>query len=747
MSATMKHIPTKSSANLDDYLEREKEGNDLPRVLYEAGRHCRPATAKSEFRSLREEHGRQGEMRTVPATYKEPEDPAEATHIKIGKNWREAKEGETATHRRIEPAVPLEKRPEAFHFIYSFDLATVNPDDPEATRKAFDAVVAFREQDTPGTQSKFVAHGDAHGSRVAIERGEGGKFHVHEMMNAVVHSDMEVDGRAFEPGMRVGGPITHVDTMRTRWDEFLNTRGHEFGLTAQDRSVLPEVGSPEYRAVRRSEQDFWDRERGRISDHDRARRGLETTFERLSQDPDALAGLDRDERLRRLADDVGSTGDVELKLRETKTGEVKVRSFVVPGRQAPIGSTKLGGRYDNAGLAEQLELIGEGRWTPYERPQVGDPKEIAELSDAEVAKLQGVADRLALDEQREVELDRWLEARAAGQGTSVEALWAEQGMTGTPGEREVAHGWKTSWEKEQAVVAEESKRDLEPFRGQYPEEMALLTDMYAEDYLSKNPSATAAEAALIAEGTLKGRAYVGELGPDLRIVRSELAAQRTAEQASRDQQQTPAASPQDAEHTVAGQPKATSPAETGTTDPEPRTKRRERQVGVLTGDQKKDVEINAVVRAERADGGAYVDFQIDASDPAAQGQSGLHLSVRDQKRADGRTVTKTWKPLTADQYSRLQDAAGDNRTEVDGKPVLAIRGDVATSTRNGDYALDARSMRPSQRDRIGSDVIDRQRASEDRARAAQKEKSASREQIFDKSKELRTPDRTGGMSL
>ncbi|MDP5226906.1 MULTISPECIES: hypothetical protein [Arthrobacter] len=655
MSATVKHIPTKSSPNLDDYLGREKEGNDLPRVLYEAGQHCRPETAKAEFRALREEHGQQGAMRTVAARYAEPDDPSDATHLKVGKNWRAAKPNETATHLRIEPQVPFEKRDEAHHFIYSFDLATVNPDDPDQCLRAFEAVVAFREQDTPGTQSKFVAHGDAKGSKAAIERGEGGKFHVHEAMNAVVHTDMVVEGREFKAGQRVAGAITHVDSYRARWDRFLETRGHEFGLAPQDRAVLPEVGSPEYRAKRTTDKDFWSRERGEISDHDRARRGIEAAFGELWEDRDSFALLAPEDRVARLAAVASTSGDVELKLRSTQKGD-RIRSFVVPGRAQAIGSTKLGDRYSNIGIAEQLELLAQGDWKPLERRSVGPAKEVPELPDATIASLQERAELMALDEQQEAELDAWLADRAAEDGTTVEELWAARGMTGTERERHLAHGWKADWETAQA------ERE--------------------------------ASAAALAE-----QAATQSLAPE---------AQKPFERRR-------------FETTTADAAQAAPPSSAGTTATKPVPLRRERQVGVLRGEQMKDAELLAVVRAEREDGGAYVDFQLSAADPAAQGQRGLHLHASRQKRLrDGREVegTRTVQQLTPSQYRELRQAAGDNAVEVEGREVLAVRGNVMPATRGG-YTANTKSLGPSHRGPIGPDVLEKQRASEDLAREAE----------------------------
>lgn len=637
MSATVKHIPTTSSANLDDYLGREKQGNDLPRVLYEAGQHCRPETAKTEFRALREEHGRQGETRTARGKYVVPDDPGEATHLKVGKNWRAAKAGETATHQRIEPRVPLEKRPEAFHFIYSFDLATVNPDDPEQCRRAFEAVVAFREQDTPGTQSKFVAHGDAHGSKAAIERGEGGKFHVHEAMNAVVHSDMGVDGRAFEAGQRVAGPITHVDSFRERWDRFLETRGHEFGLSPQDRGLLPEVGSHEYGAVRNTNKDFWSRENGEISDHDRARRGLETAFESLSKDPSNMAGLSRSEQLQRLADEVAVSGDVDLKLRTTKTGKSKLRSFVVPGRTQAIGATRLGARYDNDGLAEQLDLIARGQWKPYERPHVGPAMQIPELSDDEIAELQTEVDEVAQEHRRDID----------------------------PPENDV----------DEAVPLERSSERPHDHKA------ATADVAAAKEGPARTPEAQETRTPIDQPGKA-----AGEVREPMSVGDKDAARESTTRALRR--------------------------------------LRRERQVGVLDSEQMQGAEVIGVVHKERADGGAYVDFQLTASGRGSARQPGLHLQAKRLTRMrDGRKVegTRTWQQLTEKQYQQVLAAAGDNRADAGGKPVLAFCGNVMPAI-DGGYTVNTNSLSPSRTAPIGSDVLDKQRASEDRAREREKER-------------------------
>ena len=694
----MKHIPSTSSSNLDAYLDREKEGNDLPRVLYQSGQHCRPETAAPEVRPLRDMHGQQGAVRKGAAKSKQPAVSADATHIKVGKNWREAKAEETATHLRIAPEVPYVKRVEAHHFIYSFDLAAVNPQDPEQTQRAFEAVVSFREEYSPGTQSKFVAHGDATGSKVAIERGEGGKFHVHEAMNAVVHQDMVVEGRQSRKGRRVAGAITHTDTYRAAWDQFLETRGHEFGLSPQDRSVLPEVGSPEYRAVRRTEQDFWARERGEISDHDRARRGIETAYAGLAADPAQLAGLDNAERIECLAAEAAASGDVELKLRRTKAGEVKIRSFVVPGRKQPIASTKLGDRYANAtatagGAKEQLNRIAQGTWEPFERSKVGPPIEIERLPDAEVAILQRAADGMARQE-RQAQLAEHEPPRRQPRPKTV------------------------------ATATEV----LKPYERDYGRELAEVRRRLVDEHLRQHPTADPRVAAQMVDGQLYAHALDGSLKTDLQAVRADLTQrQKPAEQeyprsaghmseaASDSWDQEPV------EDRAWQSEQLREPA--APTPKQPTPKRDERRARSLSIEERRSAELIAVVRSERADGGAYVDFQFAAPGPGERQRPGLHLfaekRTRRQKDGTEREVMQTWTQLTAQQYDRLKIASGDNRIEAEGKSVYGLAADIGMPRRGGQVP-NPNTFQSSCRKQIDQNVLTEQRASEDRGRAAER---------------------------
>lgn len=760
MSATMKIIPSDSSGHCVDYLgevgpvsvvDRMERGenNERVRVLFASGQHCRPETAKAEFRALREEHGREGEMRTVPSKYIAQDqlpDGLEPTHLKVGKNWRAAKANEAATHYRQEPLLDQEKRSEAYHYIISFAPDTVNRDDSEACRQAFEAVEAMWAQDYPGTQAKLVAHGDAKGSKDAKERGEEGKFHVHIAANAIIHSEMEVDGRTYKPGQRMAGALTNVDTMRERWDKFLETRGHEFGLEPQDRQVLPEVGSKEYRdKPRRTNQDYWENDRGQISDHDRARRGLETAFEKLAEDPSTMAKLDQNERMQRLASEVGTTGDLELKLRTQKSdGQQKIRSFMVPDRKQAIGHTKLGGRYANDGVQEQLELIAQGQWKPYERSRSGPLKPITELDDTEVAHLQRTADGLATQEAQDQALDSWLQDWAVEEGKSVEDLWAEREKTGSPEDRELAHGWKSKWEAERAAKTQRevaAQSVMEPV-GYEPKAKPLESPARKRVL---NPDQRIAE--LMMQTSLELRAAQDSLAQHLQEVRADQQdsseasvldvarrsgndrlAERVAEveeQGLAGTKQPPALSkvtsvPQPVALTVKDELLAHRESQRDTKSAGTRN-RTVKEVGPLKPTEMHDRELIAVVRAEHHNGGAYVDFQLAADDPAAAGRTGLnlHAGLLD-KHGRKRRRANTWQQLSRSEYAQLQLVAGDNAARIDGQDVYAVRCTVVPWGQGGSgYEPVLDLMVASRRSGLAPDLLHRQTESEDIARKQQ----------------------------
>src|SRR5690625_1431094 len=95
----------------------------------------------------------------------------------------------------------------------------------------------------PGEQMLMVGQTDAEGSEAARERGEGGKYHVHVVINSVIAKDMVVEGERFRAGQRLRGTLTDIDELRRRMDERLNVRHAEFGLAAQ---TLAPVGCEQY---------------------------------------------------------------------------------------------------------------------------------------------------------------------------------------------------------------------------------------------------------------------------------------------------------------------------------------------------------------------------------------------------------------------------------------------------------------------------------------------------------------------
>lgn len=170
--------------------------------------------------------------------------------------------------------------------------------------------------------------------------------------------------------------------------------------------------------------------------------------------------------------------------------------------------------------------------------------------------------------------------------------------------------------------------------------------------------------------------------------------------------------------------------------PEPRQHRRvsfknQRQQAL------KGVEVLAFVDRVNPDGTAVADLQLSANDPRAKGQVGLHLhtdrvTIQDQQGREEK-VTNFGQRLSAAQYQEIRRAAGENRIEVNGREVLAVRGNLMPSTRVGSgssYTVNTKSVKPSQQPAIGPDVLNRQRESEDKARAAQQARVASAKQMM-----------------
>lgn len=116
---------------------------------------------------------------------------------------------------------------------YSLAPHEVNPDDPQQTAEAFRFIQESLTEMYPGEQMLMVGQTDAEGSEAARERGEGGKYHVHVVINSVIAKDMVVEGERFRAGQRLRGMLTDIDELRRRMDARLNERHAEYGLPAQ----------------------------------------------------------------------------------------------------------------------------------------------------------------------------------------------------------------------------------------------------------------------------------------------------------------------------------------------------------------------------------------------------------------------------------------------------------------------------------------------------------------------------------
>ncbi|MDN5822604.1 MAG: hypothetical protein L0H39_14110, partial [Brachybacterium sp.] len=425
--------------------------------------------------------------------------------------------------------------------------------------------------------------------------------------------------------------------------------------------------------------------------------GMETAYARLYEDPAQLAGLDDAERIERLAAEAAATGDVELKLRRTKVGEVKIRSFVVPGRKQPIASTKLGDRYANAtatagGAKEQLNRIAQGTWEPFERSKVGPPKEIERLPDAEVAILQRAAYGMAREERQAQQTEREPPRHQPRPKTVTTAT-------------EV----------------------LKPYERDFGRELAEVRRTLIDEHLRQHPTADPRVAAQMVDGQLYVHALDGSLKTDLQAVRADLTQrQKPAEQAhprsaGRTSEAASASPDKEPAEDRASQPER-SPEPAAPKPKRPTPKREDRRARSLSIEERRSTELIAVVRSERADGGAYVDFQLAAPGPGERQRPGLHLlsekTALKQKDGTEREVTRTWTQLTAQQYDRLKLAAGENRVKTEGKTVYSLAADVGMPRRGG-HVPNPNTFQSSRRQQIDQDILAEQRASEDSGRAAE----------------------------
>lgn len=430
---------TEVAARLARYTVKPKPGQDpADRVLHVAGQHCRPETVAVDFAVTRRRFGTQGATRMSPSRYALPDVGEVATHVRVTRPngrrvWREAREGETATH--VCHPGSLVRQAEGRHLILSWGPDEVNPDDPEQVAWAFAFSVDMMRADYPGEQ--FMATGQAD--------GKGGVFHVHIVRNATLFADQVVDGKLYKAGSKLAGALTDVDALRDRSDRFLAEHGAKYGLGPQR---LPSTA--ERKKERRSSRDRRMARNGEKSNHDVIR----DAFEAAMDDPRAvdLAGFT----------EAMAERDVLVFERVTRAGtprESRALSYRLPGMPQNVRGTTLGEHYAHQSAMEQLAANAAGlpRERRPERVQAGLPRPTDAPTPAELAEIRRDVLALARDEQLErmeeeysaaAVVDEYLanEAYASGDHETVLRLAAEL--------RADLPGWRRRQEEQERRDAE-----------------------------------------------------------------------------------------------------------------------------------------------------------------------------------------------------------------------------------------------------------------------------------------------------
>lgn len=393
---------TNVAARLLRYTDKEKKGQMRERVLYSEGYRCRVPTAEKEFARTREVHGTQGAMKKVPFRYDLPRDGEVATHLRRvrpsgRKYWAVPVGDEEATHVQRQPAGDVyqertnadgakywAKLPpgaqltgrgvggglyvpqrEALHVIVSFGHDEVNPEDPQQTKRAFEAVVAEMTDLYPGCQIKFVGQADGKGmtDQDGTRLTDGQCFHVHCVINATVSAEMTVDGRTWGPGKKLSGPLTDVERIRERSDEWIEQHGHEFGLTQK----LPSMAAQ--RAERRDALDRRMEARSAVrgTELSRADRIRNAAWEVLDEGAKILP--DFKDRMAERGIAVTEPG-----WRRGKPPKVPRLSYTLDGMT--FTARRLGTDYDYAQVHADLDdnLMGRPRRKRPERPKAGPPR-------------------------------------------------------------------------------------------------------------------------------------------------------------------------------------------------------------------------------------------------------------------------------------------------------------------------------------------------------------------------------------
>lgn len=717
-----KIIPTDSTTATIRYVLEPKIGAEEraeDRVAQVYAQHSGITTAAGDFLDLRQEYDQQGKVRRGKGRYYEPDDPDEATHLKVGKNWRAARPGETPTHVRVAPEDEVVLCNEGYHMVYSFARHEVNPDDPQQTAEAFRFIQESLTEMYPGEQMLMVGQTDAEGSPEANERGEGGKFHVHVVVNAVLAESMEVDGERFRAGQRLRGTLTDIDDLRRRMDERLNERHHEYGLPPQ---MLASVGSAAYERGKSDPASYWARRKGLLSDQDKVKEGVDLALEHLAEIRSAdLVGMDLSDRMRAFDETLATVtdGDVSVSLRELKSGEMKLRSFRVAGRARPLAHKTLGPRYGDTKIQDQLEQVAQGTWERMPAHQ-----DLTHLPDREIGELSGIErQEMTAALQALAERHRAVTPTTPAPPVStydrvpaaLEDLWAEMAADDTPErvdelDRMIRSGGPGP---RASQPAEAEGEDFEPAprrrrrqatkeREEQVSTAPTLPAPAGEPVEAPEPAPRPAVAPEVAQGAPESSE--GQRKPAPRAYttpRPEKPAQ-------------PAAVPENHEHM---------------------------KIDGFAGVDRRGLELIACQSGKQP---RFVDFQLRAGTDVAYGHHGLSLN---QKTSKG--VKHGFVPVGERKLELLDRAAGDNRVEVKGDHVLGVRADVAYDKKRKLWLPS--SFQESRLEPVTPDILDQQRQAEREARekglvSLPRRKSRANQRRLEQTPEV-THDRDRGYGL
>ena len=707
-----KIIPTDSTTATIRYVLEPKIGAEEraeDRVAQVYAQHSGIATAAGDFLDLRQEYDQQGKVRRGKGRYYEPDDPDEATHLKVGKNWRAARPGETPTHVRVAPEDEVVLCNEGYHMVYSFARHEVNPDDPQQTAEAFRFIQESLTEMYPGEQMLMVGQTDAEGSPEANERGEGGKFHVHVVVNAVLAEGMEVDGERFRAGQRLRGTLTDIDDLRRRMDERLNERHHEYGLPPQ---MLASVGSAAYERGKSDPASYWARRKGLLSDQDKVKEGVDLALEHLAEIRSAdLVGMDLSDRMRAFDEALATVtdGDVSVSLRELKSGEMKLRSFRVAGRARPLAHKTLGPWYGDARIQDQLEQVAQGTWERMPAHQ-----DLTHLPDREIGELSGIErQEMTAALQALAERHRTVTPTTPAPSVStydrvpaaLEDLWAEMAADDTPERvdeldrmiRSGGPGPRTS------QSAEAEGDDIEPA----PRRRRQRSTEEREEQVPTAPS-TDGE-------TLKAPE------PAPRPVVTPEVAQGAPESSEGQQKPAPRA------YTAPRPEKPAQPAAV----PE---NHEHMKIDGFAGVDRRGLELIARQSGKQP---SMVDFQLRAGTDAAHGHHGLSLNQRETPKGMKHGYVK----ISDRMLEQLEQAAGDNRVEVEGGHVLGVRADITYNDKHKLWL--PRRFQESRLEPVTPDILDQQWQAE---RDAREKGLVSRSRQVSKSRENRLAHERGAQA-